>query len=367
MTCHSPPPSSSVPSRDGSSSGSGGDGKKVRKNHCQRNQTKRLDQEAEKTSSETSPPIANEANLSTDGPVTDVNAMDIDIDNTMMEKEAMPTTDKTSFNDNDSEHVTNPEREGTAPGQSLTSTADALDPPHSHEGASTSASSSTISPLTVSGNSHSLPSFLSPAMITYLRGVLTSSSWQDLLSEYLDFEREGPITGVCFSLSVFSMYNSQQPQKLSTSSQPDSVTPWIKRHIQKKHEPIEVEENDYGPQFCAWWTAIQPTWRILPGGQYSREVPDNETWASLRKGGSAGLFVVVVALSWWVRAAGDVVDQSRLRSVIGDLHWVVQQVRGLKQAEKRGRSEVDSARKGKWYVFIRCICCVFLILFNDLL
>ena len=109
---------------------------------------------------------------------------------------------------------------------------------------------------------------------------------------------------------------------------------------------------------------MQPTWRILPGGQYSRVVPADETWASLRKGGSAGLYVVVVALSWWVRAVEDVVDQLDLCSVIGDLHWVIQQVRGLKRAEKRARSDAESARKGKRYIFIQCTCCMFIIMLN---
>ena len=274
--------------------------------------------------------------------------MDID-DNTTLGKEAMPATDQASIN------VTEPKRDLS---QSLTSTTRASDPPsHSPEGATTSSvvhSSSTLSaigPSTVSSNSHGLPSFLSAAMITYLRGVSTASPWQDLLTEYLDFEREGPITGICFSLSVFCTYSLQQLQKLSTNSRPDLVALWIKQHAHKKHEPVDVEQNDFGPQFCAWWTAIQPTWCILPGGQYSRVVPDDETWASLWKGGSAGLFIIIVALSWWVWATEDVVAQLDLCSVIGDLHWVIQQVHGLKQAEKCSRSEAESAHKAKWYAF----------------
>ena len=279
----------------------------------------------------------------TDSPVMDLNAMDIDnqIDNGGIGKGDVPVKDTESIED--SEYVTS-------------SNTRASDPPsHSHDGATTSTTSSTVSPSTISSNSHGLPSFLSAAMIAYLCGVSTSSPWQDLLTEYLDFEREGPITGVCFYFSVLCTYSLQQLQKLSTNSQLDLVTPWIKQHANKKHEPIDVEQNNFGPQFCAWWTAIQPTWRILPGGQYSRVVPDNETWASLRKGGSAGLFVIVVALSWWVWAAEEVVDQLDLCSIIGDLHWVIQQVCSLKQAEKCARSETDTACKGKWYVFIQCM------------
>ena len=73
-----------------------------------------------------------------------------------------------------------------------------------------------------------------------------------------------------------------------------------------------------------------------------------------------------MALSWWVQATEDVVVQLDLCSVIGDLHWVIQQVRGLKQAEKCGRSEAESARKAKRYAFcFQCNCCMFLIMVNN--
>lgn len=134
--------------------------------------------------------------------------MDIDnqVDTTTIEKEAMPVTSI-----NDSEHVTSSDDHRTTLGQSLTLTTHASDPAsHSYEGATSSTTLSTISPLTVSSNSHGLPFFLSAAMITYLCSVSILSPWQDLLTEYLDFKREGPTTGVCFSFSIFFyIYSSQ--------------------------------------------------------------------------------------------------------------------------------------------------------------
>lgn len=41
-----------------------------------------------------------------------------------------------------------------------------------------------------------LPSFLIPSMLAYLRGVFASLLWQSLVREYLDFEKDGPQTGV---------------------------------------------------------------------------------------------------------------------------------------------------------------------------
>ena len=155
----------------------------------------------------------NEVDSSTGGPVTDLDVIDID-DNTTMGKEAVPATDQASINNM---HVTEPKHDLS---QSLTSTTHASDPPsHSPEGATassvvhSSSTSSAIGSSTISSNSHGLPSFLSAAMITYLCSVSTMSPWQDLLTEYLDFEKEGPITGVCFSLSVFCTYSLQWLQQ----------------------------------------------------------------------------------------------------------------------------------------------------------
>jgi len=104
---------------------------------------------------------------------------------------------------------------------------------------------------------------------------------------------------------------------LPTDSHPQEVALWIKCHLKKKHEAVSVLPDEYGPRFVAWWRSIQPSWCTLPDGGYAKATPDDENWASLGKGGSAGLYIVVMALSWWIRAldltgvnstAWDVVD-----------------------------------------------------------
>ena len=127
-------------------------------------------------------------------------------------------------------------------------------------------------------------------------------------------------------------------QKLSTDSRPREVAHWIKRHVRKKHEPVVVTLTDYGSRFVAWWKAIQPTWRIRSDGGYNRECLIEETWTNLGKGGSAGLYIVIVALSWWIRIVdpGDI--ESPVWAVVEDVTWVLGQVRNLR---------CTTARKGK--------------------
>ena len=50
-----------------------------------------------------------------------------------------------------------------------------------------------------------------------------------------------------------------------------------------------------------WWTAIQPSWRqSMVDGILTKDIPDDdsEKWGGLMKGGTAGIYMVIVALSW---------------------------------------------------------------------
>ena len=144
-------------------------------------------------------------------------------------------------------------------------------------------------------------------------------------------------------------------QKLSTDSRPREVAYWIKRHIQKKHEPVIVTLTDYASRFVAWWKAIQPTWRVQSDGSYNRECPTEETWAGLGKGGSSGLYIVIVALSWWIRIVdpGDI--ESPVWMIVDDITWVLQQIQ-MKGATasmgKRARSGDASSSRGKRWCFV---------------
>jgi hypothetical protein len=55
-------------------------------------------------------------------------------------------------------------------------------------------------------------------------------------------------------------------------------------------------------------------------------VPDKESWASLKKGGSAGLYIVVMALSWWVLTLKAGSDDPQVWATIDDITWVLSSV-----------------------------------------
>ena len=91
-----------------------------------------------------------------------------------------------------------------------------------------------------------------------------------------------------------------------------------------------VTPAQFGDRFTKWWTMLQPGWRkddvrSLVTLVLFRDVPEGENWQGLRKGGTAGIYVVVMALSWWIKAQQTERDAEAWSSV-DDLLWVLQQM-----------------------------------------
>lgn len=70
---------------------------------------------------------------------------------------------------------------------------------------------------------------------------------------------------------------------------------------------------------------MQPSWRT-EGNLLIRDVPEDETWQALRKGGTSGIYIVIVGLSWWVKAQLAEKDTDAWM-LVDDLSWVLQQMK----------------------------------------
>ena len=95
---------------------------------------------------------------------------------------------------------------------------------------------------------------------------------------------------------------------------------------------------------------MQPSWR-KEGERLGRDTPKNETWQGLRKGGTAGLYVVLVGLSWWIKAQHAQRDNDAWTAV-DDLSWVFQQMKKAvvattSVAAKRVREVEDGEENGE--------------------
>ena len=103
---------------------------------------------------------------------------------------------------------------------------------------------------------------------------------------------------------------------------PKEVSDWIRS--KKKDDAPLVNAAEYGKRFMEWWKKIQPSWRVsgsegvLP---LFRDVPATETWQAIRKGGTVGVYTIVMGLSWWIMAQR-VERDANAWSVVDDVTWV---------------------------------------------
>jgi hypothetical protein len=112
---------------------------------------------------------------------------------------------------------------------------------------------------------------------------------------------------------------------------------WIKAHISKKDVAPVVQPEEYGKSFKKWWTVLQPSWRqSVVDGKLTKEAPDDEKWEGLMKGGTAGIYIVVVALSWWIKALGTITDGGDASEAVQDVTWVLDKVCGSLLSNERG-------------------------------
>jgi hypothetical protein len=150
-----------------------------------------------------------------------------------------------------------------------------------------------------------------------------------------------PPNGVCFDC-FYSIFFSHV-QRLSTLSRPEEVFQWIK--AKRTFSPPHIENtSQYGTKWRVWWVKLQPAWR---GGELLVKVqPADGMWEKLFLGGSSGLYLVVVALSWWVKLMGTNGQHSLELSVaINDVIWVFSKLVEVLAAKVKTGGKVKAGSK----------------------
>lgn len=147
---------------------------------------------------------------------------------------------------------------------------------------------------------------------------------------------------------------------MATKKRPQELSNWIKS--KKKDVVPSVKPGAYGKRFFAWWSLLQPSWRI-DGDSLVRSPPQGESWEGLRKGGTAGIYIVIMGLSWWVKSQFTERDANAWTTV-DDVSWVIQEMivstscpaktvkRAFEGKEKEGQVK-------KMYVRIFFYCIIF--------
>jgi hypothetical protein len=123
------------------------------------------------------------------------------------------------------------------------------------------------------------------------------------------------------------------------------VKAWI--GSKKKAVVPDLNVSDYSARWMKWWETLQPEWRVGDAGGIGRcrEVPAGANWAALRKGGTSGMYTVVVSLAWWVSKGLD--NNDSVWEIVGDVEWVLTELgklpSGAANRGKRPAAMVDEA------------------------
>lgn len=135
----------------------------------------------------------------------------------------------------------------------------------------------------------------------------------------------------------------QDRGKLSTSSRPDQVGWWFRigrRAFDKV--PLIPSLNEYQRLWIAWWTALQPEWRVAGSWPFPQSSSADDPWEDLLIGGKDGLFVVVMTLAWWsIKFADADGDPSHLEAAISDVSWVLSNLISVLTTEDSAPSPVE--------------------------
>lgn len=92
-----------------------------------------------------------------------------------------------------------------------------------------------------------------------------------------------------------------------------------------------------------WWRSLQPDWRANGTWPPSRDVPDDEDWEDLCKGGINGLFLIVMCLSWWGPVAVSNKDRADFDAAKEDVLWVFEQIARYLRMLARGKKRATDA------------------------
>ncbi|KAL1940993.1 hypothetical protein VTO73DRAFT_7629 [Trametes versicolor] len=179
-----------------------------------------------------------------------------------------------------------------------------------------------------------------PAWITEAKRYLESMSANDL---WVSAVREW----LCLESAMG--YPDAQDSRLLAKNRPVQVRQWLQNQKHKRYDSIPTISHvaKYGATWKLWWATLQPSARSKNSdGKFSRKRLNQGVWASLMQGGSNGVFLVLVSLGWWIRAAGDdTADMQDALEMADDVVWVFSQITAAPQEATATEEEPPKKRR----------------------
>jgi hypothetical protein len=135
--------------------------------------------------------------------------------------------------------------------------------------------------------------------------------WAELLKLWSAFEKKEAFT---------------ERKKLSPDSRPPCVLEWISRGRPTTWRPVIASIPAFEKSFNAWWSILQPDWRMNDNGSIAFSTVDGD-WEKLRKPGLNGIHSVVVALFFWgCKVQGRTTKYSQWASSVEDCILVIRKL-----------------------------------------
>ncbi|TFK80100.1 hypothetical protein K466DRAFT_504480, partial [Polyporus arcularius HHB13444] len=152
----------------------------------------------------------------------------------------------------------------------------------------------------------------------YLYSVSEEEWWRELVSVWLQFEE---------ALGYADGQN--QANWLAPKGRPEEVAYWIRRGRKYEKPPKVNSIPTFVNAFRKWWMRLQPSTRRAPESAWPMPrvaPPSLDAWSDVRRGGSNGLFMVVMCLAWWTTALGGDADTADIKEAVGDVVWACEQM-----------------------------------------
>jgi len=171
------------------------------------------------------------------------------------------------------------------------------------------------------------PKFVTSEVITHLSSITNIDGWSDLIQIYLKFEATSPprsVSLICFLCCVQPLICILQVTRLPAKGRPLEVGAWLKDPT-NLHVSI-ADTTAYVKAWIGWWTACQLTGRATVSWPFVCEPLDSTQWVRLLNGGRNGIFLFVMALSWWAASPDWAASSPSLTEAVADVKWVLRQL-----------------------------------------
>jgi hypothetical protein len=102
--------------------------------------------------------------------------------------------------------------------------------------------------------------------------------------------------------------------------------------------PEVNDPKEYGDRWNAWWWSMQPSWRDPESPFDMPSEASAGSWSHLICGGPNGLFLVILALAWWMKySTGTNLSPSPIEEAAADVTWVLAQLKSAMDVDIKGK------------------------------